>query len=91
MALARCGIPAPRDSDMQQEALGATVEFADDSSVLRRNDLVFWPGHVGIVLDAGDFLHANATDMMVALRDFEAVRAHIRKATGHDVSAVRRL
>lgn len=90
MALGRCGITAPRDSDMQQTSLGHAVDFGDDSSVLRRNDLVFWPGHVGIVLDSGGFLHANATDMMVALGRFDAVREHIRNATGHDVSAVRR-
>lgn len=91
MALGRCGVAAPRDSDMQQALLGQAVDFGDDPSQLRCNDLVFWPGHVGIALDSGDFLHANATDMMVAVGRFEAVREHIRKATGHDVSAVRRL
>lgn len=91
LALLRCGTAAPRDSDMQQKLLGQAVDFADDPSLLRRNDLVFWPGHVGIVLGSGDFLHANATDMMVAVGRFDAVRDRIRAAIGHDVSAVRRL
>lgn len=91
MALARCGIAAPRDTDMQQAALGQPLDYDGDQSVLRRNDLVFWPGHVGFWLDARTFLHANATDMMVAAAPFDAVIRHVRKATGHAVSAVRRL
>lgn len=91
MALARCGVAAPRDTDMQQTAIGGPVELRDDWSALNPNDIVFWPGHVGIWLDADRFLHANATDMMVSVAPFDAVRQHIQRLTEHDVSAVRRL
>jgi hypothetical protein len=53
-ALAACGIEAPRDSDMQLEALGA------DAAAPARGDLVFFPGHVGIMVDEANLLHANS-------------------------------
>ena len=56
LALAFCGIAAPRDSD-QQHALGAEVP-ADEP--LRRGDFVFLPGHVGLMMDSDTLLHANA-------------------------------
>lgn len=90
MALARCGRQAPRDSDMQA-GLGADVAFEGDEAALNHGDLVFWPGHVGFCLEDGDFVHANATDMMVARGAFGPIASHIRMVTGSDIIAVRRL
>ncbi|MEL6550944.1 MAG: NlpC/P60 family protein [Pseudomonadota bacterium] len=59
-ALQACGIPCPRDSDQQATAFAAAPE------PYRRGDLVFWEGHVGILLDAETLLHANAHHMVVA-------------------------
>ena len=50
ISLAAAGIAAPRDTDMQQAALGDPSIRADLSG-LRRGDLVFWKGHVGVMLD----------------------------------------
>ena len=61
-ALYACGRGCPRDSD-QQAALGAPVDPAEG---LGRGDLVFWRGHVGLMLDAETLLHANAFHMAVA-------------------------
>ncbi len=47
-ALEAGGIVCPRDTDMQESALGSKIELAD----ARRGDLVFWEGHVGVMLDA---------------------------------------
>jgi cell wall-associated NlpC family hydrolase len=60
-ALYACGIAAPRDSD-QQARLGRDVASAE----LARGDLVFWRGHVGLMLDHSTLLHANAFHMAVA-------------------------
>ena len=90
MALARCGKSAPRDSDMQACKSGAPVAFDGDYSALAHGDLVFWPGHVGIWLEGGDFVHANATDMAVARGPFGPIARHIAKVTDSDVIAVRR-
>jgi cell wall-associated NlpC family hydrolase len=85
VALTACGIACPRDSDMQEAALGETVPFAGDTAELRRGDLVFWPGHVGIVEDGGTLLHATAFFMAVvreplaeALLRIEAASAPVR-------------
>jgi cell wall-associated NlpC family hydrolase len=85
VALTACGISCPRDSDMQEAALGETVPFAGDVTELRRGDLIFWPGHVGIVEDRGTLLHATAFFMAVvreplseALLRIEAASAPVR-------------
>lgn len=55
-SLAVAGINAPRDSDMQLASLGS--ELQSDLS-LQRGDLVFFPGHVGMMVDAEDIIHAT--------------------------------
>ncbi len=64
-ALEAGGIPAPRDTDMMEVALGAPISFTPDFSELRRGDLVFWKGHMGVMADSARLLHANAFFMQV--------------------------
>ena len=80
-ALYACGRACPRDSD-QQRALGAEVARGE----LRRNDLAFWRGHVGLMLDAERLLHANAHHMAVAVEPLEAACARIVAAGGGEAS-----
>jgi cell wall-associated NlpC family hydrolase len=63
IALAACGTPCPRDSDMQEGTLGTAI--APDVAALRRGDLLFWQGHVAIVRDPVTLLHATAHYMAV--------------------------
>jgi cell wall-associated NlpC family hydrolase len=86
VSLTACGVTCPRDSDMQQAALGAPAELA----AIRRGDLVFWKGHVAIARDATSLIHANAFHMAVAIEPLAEAIARIR-AAGHDVIAVRRI
>jgi hypothetical protein len=51
---------------------------------------VFWEGHVGIMVSAKDFLHANAFHMAVEVEPFAAARRRIKQA-GYEVKCVRRL
>lgn len=62
-ALAATGLRVPRDSDMQEKAIGSAIPL---DAPLRRGDLLFWPGHVGIAEDEQTLLHANAFHMAVA-------------------------
>jgi dipeptidyl peptidase-like protein/NlpC/P60 family protein len=89
VALTACGIACPRDSDMQEQALGRPVA-APDLSGLRRGDLLFWKGHVAIARDATSLLHANAFHMAVAIEPTDAALARIR-AAGCEPTNVRRL
>jgi cell wall-associated NlpC family hydrolase len=91
LSLAAAGVPAPRDTDMQEAALGEPVAVAPDLSGLRRGDLVFWKGHVGVMLDGERLLHANAHHMLVAAEPLRAAAARILESTGMAVSAIRRL
>jgi cell wall-associated NlpC family hydrolase len=89
-ALTACGIPCPRDSDQQEQALGAAVAANAGHSNLRRGDLVFWKRHVAIVRDPQSLVHANGHHMAVAIEPLGEAIARI-KAGGSDVTSVRRL
>jgi len=82
-----CGLFAPRDSDMQAK-LGAALDRRDN---LARNDLVFWRGHVGLMLDADRLIHANAYHMAVAVEPLDEAIARIAAAGGGEPTAFRRL
>lgn len=84
--LAACGVPAPRDSDMQEADLGKRVDLEQ----ARRGDLVFWKGHVAFVRDAETLLHANAWAMAVAVEPLGSAIERIR-AAGDEVTSVRRI
>jgi len=84
-----CGIVCPRDSDMQFKWFGAPIENWRDTGALRRNDLVFWKGHVGIMLDSATLLHANANDMVTDAEPLSAAIARIAKIYGEPTGARR--
>ena len=89
VALTACGIACPRDSDMQESALGTAVAVDAALSSLERGDLVFWKGHVAIARDAATLVHANAHHMAVAIEETRAAIERIG-AAGSQVIAVRR-
>ena len=89
-SLLAAGIPAPRDSDMQQAELGDNVLVAEDLEGLVRGDLIFWKGHVGIMLDGVLMVHANAYHMLVAVEPLPEAALRIAKSGGH-ISAIKRL
>jgi cell wall-associated NlpC family hydrolase len=89
-ALQAAGIDCPRDSDMQQAELGTPVEIGEDLHGLERGDLVFWKGHVGIMVDGFLLLHANAHHMAVVLESLEAAVDRIER-TGLAIAAVKRI
>jgi cell wall-associated NlpC family hydrolase len=89
LSCAVAGLDMPRDTDMQAR-VGHDVPIGDSLDGLRRGDLVFWKGHVGIMLDGATFLHANAHHMLVSREPFSRVRDR-SAAAGLSVSSVRRI
>lgn len=85
-ALHAVGRDAPRDTDMQEAALGT----AADLIVTQRGDLIFWKGHVGVMLDETRLLHANAFHMQVAIEPLAEAVARIQPLAG-PVTSVKRL
>lgn len=71
-ALYACVRACPRDTDMQR---GFFPEIAEAER--RRGDLVFWKGHVAILLDEGTILHANAHHMATAVEPLAEAIARI--------------
>lgn len=89
ISLAACGIACPRDSYMQEAAMGRPVDAGGDFSGLKRGDLVFWKGHVAIARDNAHFLHANGFHMAVAIEPMRETIARFTKE-GSPVTRVRR-
>ena len=83
-SLHACGKESLRDSDMQEKTLGLPVA---DHANLRRGDLVFWPGHVGIMQSPTQLIHANGHFMKVTSDLLADVIARSDKA----ISNIRRL
>lgn len=89
-ALAETGIAVPRDTDQQETAVGELIDWNGDPDTLRRGDLVFWKGHVGIVSGPDQLLHANGFHMATVIEPLGA--AITRIATGGvPVTSIRRL
>lgn len=89
VSLAAAGLVAPRDSDMQETALGTALP-PDQWGKLKRGDLMFWKGHVAIVRDSDTIVHANAHHMATATEPIAEAITRIQ-AAGSKVSSVRRI
>jgi cell wall-associated NlpC family hydrolase len=89
LSLTSTGVSCPRDSDMQQNALGRTLDVAE-SRDLRRGDLIFWKGHVAIVRNAETIVHANAHHMATVIENTSEAIARIG-AAGSEIAAVKRI
>ncbi|WP_193180015.1 C40 family peptidase [Nisaea sediminum] len=88
LALARAGITAPRDSDMQEAAVGEVVEGGLDAA--EPGDLLFTAGHVMFLAEPGILLHANGHHMAVA---YEALTDFMDRTKDMDIPirTIRRL
>ena len=84
-ALAACGIAYPRDTDQQQQ-LGEPLAAEE----LKRGDLVFWTGHVAMMLDGQRIIHANAHHMATAIEPLSQTRARYVAAGVGEPTAYRR-
>ena len=100
VALARAGISCPRDSSVQAESLGVAVPWEPGHSEplpeplpeLQRGDLIYFPGHCAIALNARDVVNANAHAMMVSIEPLAELVARVEQESGGtSVTAVRRL
>lgn len=87
VALGLCGVAVPRDTD-QQRAIGS--ELADGEPA-RRGDLIFFPGHVGLMADGEHLLHANAHWMAVVREPLADVVARLKPNHDQPILARRRV
>ena len=90
-ALGAAGIKTPRDSDMMEAALGSPAPVDEALAHLRRGDLIFWKGHVGVMRDARTLLHANGWHMKVASEPLAEARSRIARGADGAITSIRRL
>lgn len=87
-ALTATGTACPRDSDQQLAALGTAMAFNERAA----GDLVFFPGHVGILATRDRLFHANAHWMATVEESLEDVIARLVAAgVETPVTGVKRL
>jgi cell wall-associated NlpC family hydrolase len=89
--LTAAGIRAPRDSDMQEQKLGTALEVRPDLGGLQRGDLVFWKGHVGLMMDETRFIHATGHTMTVTIEPLAVAEERIRRTSYGPITALKRL
>ncbi|MFV0493091.1 MAG: NlpC/P60 family protein [Pseudorhodobacter sp.] len=82
-----CGRTCPGDSDLQR-ALGNPVP---EDAPAARGDLLFWQGHVAMMIDSELMIHATGHFMATVIEPAKEAIARIRSITGKDLIARRRL
>ena len=82
LALAAGGRSVPRNSGDQERKIGKTIK----GDALKRGDLVFWKGHVGIMVDAETLLHANMHHAMTAT---EPLAGAVKRLEGQGLPVTR--
>ena len=85
-SLTACGMACPADSDMQCDGLGTDI-----TGPLDRGDLVFWQGHVGMMVDAQTMIHANAHHMATVYEPIDKAILRIEAQGDGPVIARKRL
>ncbi|VWX59603.1 C40 family peptidase [Sphingorhabdus sp. 109] len=82
------GVDAPRDTDQQLAALGENIAEGDD---LRRGDLVFFPDHVGLMVDKERIIHSTSHAMQVVIEPLADIVARFARTTEQPILARKRL
>ncbi|MDD9328916.1 MAG: C40 family peptidase, partial [Bartonella sp.] len=60
LSMMMAGKAVLRDTSMQQQTIGKPLT---DTDTLERGDLIFWQGHVAIMIDYENIIHANGYSM----------------------------
>lgn len=83
-----CGYACQGDSDMQRDGLG---DLLPDDAILQRGDLIFWNGHVAMMVDGDTMIHANAHHMAVVYEGLSQATLRIKAQGDGDILARRRV
>jgi len=91
-AFAACGRTLPRDSDLQESEPADWLEDMPGAAwaSAQRGDLLFWPGHVGLVSGPDALVHATAHAMKVVHEPLSEAVARIEESGVGTPSLLRR-
>jgi cell wall-associated NlpC family hydrolase len=87
-AFGACGLTVPSDSDLQCDSFGRSLT---ELETVTRGDLIFWTGHVGIMVDDDVMLHANAHHMACRYEPLEHAKIRIKAQGDGEVIAQKRV
>lgn len=82
LAMRMTGRSVLRDTDMQERSLGSRIDPGPALKELRRGDLVFWKGHVAIMSDPENAIHASGRSMLVTRERIADAVARIAQQHG---------
>ena len=68
----------PRDTDLQEDFIITEV----DEKNLKGGDLIFWQGHVAMMVDNKNIIHANAFHMRTEIEPLRQAKPRIEKKYG---------
>ncbi len=87
-SMAAVGVQALRDSDMQRETLGASIA---EGAELQRGDVIFFPGHVGMMVDGTQLIHATRYHNRTVIEPLDTVVARVIRKHGLGILARKRV
>ena len=90
VSLLASGKPCSRDTDMQWAELGTLLCEGVPEVPLKRGDLIFWDGHIGIMQNETMLIHANGHHMQTRSEPLEEAVKRIASLYG-PVKGARRL
>ena len=86
--LRAANLDGPADSGAQEQALGKALH---EDAGLMRNDLIFWKGHVGLMLSETELIHANGYHMACVREPLAQAAERILAREGKAITARKRL
>lgn len=92
-------IHIPRDSGPQKQFLEdrqlndnfISIAIEPKLTHLKKGDIVFFPGHIGIMFDDAHLLHASGAMMKVCVQPIDQVNEYYKQKDGQGITAIRRL
>tara|TARA_B100001778_G_C18487995_1_gene583657 strand:- start:74 stop:904 length:831 start_codon:yes stop_codon:yes gene_type:complete len=70
----------PRDTDMQEVFITKDVRFKKH---LKAGDLIFWKGHIAMMIDDKNIIHANAYHMKTYIEPLNVAQKRILRTNGN--------
>ena len=77
----------PRDSKDQEKFFKKKIKISN----IKKNDLIFWKGHVAIALSKNKLIHAYGPRKKVVIMDIKRTIERIKRTANLNVTSVRRI
>ncbi len=78
LSLKFLGLKIPRDTKDQRNYFKNFI-LKDKSKILNKGDIIFWKGHVAVILNKKQLIHANAFHMSVKIERIESALKRINQ------------